>query len=307
MMTATKKSSVATPKVVTLLSSLGTMKAPSYPAPTFLIGRIIYIMPPIQTPYGDGLMKTFNLDTKAWGTVGPGGTNYTYSAVSVAQFSGQTMAFFHAGEHQYTSNGSTAFALECRYIKTDGNGLGKPTSPNTTATGHFSMATNTNTNAVYKFGGYPFANYGMEIYDPSTGVWTTGAVAGTSNDRREHGLCYYNGKVYVVGGLNTASAEQASILEYTISTNTWNVLPGSSLLALQMPNPVVLNGAIYVFGGYRSGWHADLLKYDLTTGITTVVTLSLTLPAIAAPCVVTDGTLIYVYEPASGKMWSIAV
>ncbi|MFO0864400.1 MAG: Ig-like domain-containing protein [Gemmataceae bacterium] len=105
-------------------------------------------------------------------------------------------------------------------------------------------------------GGYGTGPYTtLEIYDPSTDAWTTGAPMPTG--RECPGAAVLNGKMYVVGGyvrdpLNWPVATAVSVVEiYDPATNTWTAGPA---LPAPLANAVVetLDGVLYVAGGQDS-------------------------------------------------------
>jgi hypothetical protein len=88
----------------------------------------------------------------------------------------------------------------------------------------------------------------LEIYDPATNSWTTGAPMPVGRPAAVAGVI--NGKLYVAGGQSTSPYAAMSNLDiYDPATNSWS--PGSPL-----PVPVgtavgtVINGKLYVAGGY---------------------------------------------------------
>src|SRR5438270_21584 len=58
----------------------------------------------------------------------------------------------------------------------------------------------------------------VEIYDPATNLWTTGAPM--PEPRVDVGLAKANGKLYAIGGFG-ASGFQNSVHEYDPATNVW--------------------------------------------------------------------------------------
>jgi len=308
MMTAAQLPKPTGPGTVNLLSSAGTMKVSTDQALAWMIGRTIYIGQPQQTTAGNTPV-TFNLDTKIWGSLAGNGYNYSQSAVAVGAVSGASQAFIHSGYRQPAPNGTSVIVNSFFSITPQGIYTTKTAAPTTVSTTAFAMAGPDNFGKLGKWGGYPFGNVGMQLYNLADDTWSTSSAPGTANERRLHGMTYYNRNFYIIGGIGNPYAFPTSILVWSNATGAWTTIVGSSLNALAYISPVVINGFIYIFGGFtiNNVWTNTLLKYDIANNVWYTVALSLTLPNIASPCVVSDGTLLYVYEPSSGKLWSIAV
>jgi N-acetylneuraminic acid mutarotase len=114
---------------------------------------------------------------------------------------------------------------------------------------------------IYAIGGDPFLNKN-EVYNPSADSWESKASMPT---KRQHVKCgVVNGKIYVMGGLTSWSHISVKNECYDPATDTWEEkapLP----VPRHGPNPniAVLNGIIYVIGGY--GYSQNDIWAPLTT------------------------------------------
>lgn len=119
-----------------------------------------------------------------------------------------------------------------------------------------------NNGKIYFFGGYDLNSSETNttrIYDIASNTWSLGAVMPAS--RANSAVGYYNGKIYVAGGV-----EQQQLWSYDIASNAWNTaLPN-------MPGPVsnsgfgVINGKLYVAGGNANNNYLNTLYvYDIAS------------------------------------------
>jgi N-acetylneuraminic acid mutarotase len=123
---------------------------------------------------------------------------------------------------------------------------------------------------IYLIGGRPVPTVGHDLwrYNPTDNTWTSLTPMPTAR-ATEHMAVYYNGRIYVAGGRTSgvpSSSGDLAVLEiYDIASNTWS--SGTS-----MPQPladsyaVLLNGRIYVFGGFTLGGAASssTFIYDIS-------------------------------------------
>lgn len=87
----------------------------------------------------------------------------------------------------------------------------------------------------------------VEVYDPSSNSWTTGAPMPTPRGTRN--LAVVNGKIYAIGGWNGVSS-LATVEEYNPSTDSWvskQSLPSPQ--GVMASGSIVVNGKIYAIGG----------------------------------------------------------
>ncbi len=125
-----------------------------------------------------------------------------------------------------------------------------------------------NTNSIYVFGGFD-TNFVVrditQIYNITTGTWTTGAPMPDPNGRYFASAAYYNGKIYVIGGFDGATfSEQSQTWEYDPVADTWDTS--------RAPIPVAMGGAgysivgqfIYLAGHWNGGAAStDHYRYDV--------------------------------------------
>jgi len=128
---------------------------------------------------------------------------------------------------------------------------------------------------VYLIGGRPVSTVGHDLwrYNPANNTWNSLASMPTTR-ATEHMAVYYNGNIYVVGGRTTdapTGGGDLAVLEiYHVATNTWTT--GTPLpSALADAYTVLLNGKIYVFGGFTTTATASTTTYiyDITSDVWT--------------------------------------
>ncbi|ACZ43662.1 Kelch repeat-containing protein [Thermobaculum terrenum ATCC BAA-798] len=103
---------------------------------------------------------------------------------------------------------------------------------------------------MYVFGGStdPFSgavNFSY-MYNPNTNTWST--IASMPTARGGAGAQQINGKIYVVGGMDSNGASLATLEIYDPATNTWST---GAPMSTRRDNPgtATLGGKLYVFGG----------------------------------------------------------
>jgi N-acetylneuraminic acid mutarotase len=108
----------------------------------------------------------------------------------------------------------------------------------------------------------------LQVYDPASNIWTTLASMPAFKGRRDHAAAAIGDTIWVVGGATTATA--TSLLAYHPGTDTWFVRSNIPTPRYG-PAAAVLNGRLYVAGGYGTvgtpGETAVLEIYDPSTGI----------------------------------------
>ncbi|QQZ58948.1 kelch-like protein [Paenibacillus sonchi] len=103
----------------------------------------------------------------------------------------------------------------------------------------------------------------VEIYDPVTDTWTSGANASTSRGLTTSSTV--NNKIYVFGGLNASSEGLSNVEEYDIISNTWST-KANLLTAVHGAGAVTYNDLIYVFnGGYNTSVYNKVQVYNPVT------------------------------------------
>lgn len=132
-----------------------------------------------------------------------------------------------------------------------------------------SMSTCTIDSKIYVIGGIPKGNVNgtptsmVEIYDPETDTWTTGADMPTARWGMATGVI--NGKIYTIGGSISGNIRQVpNVEEYDPVTDTWtrkNDMP----TARYMFSASVVGDSIYAVGGLHTVAVPNLIRTALTT------------------------------------------
>ena len=132
---------------------------------------------------------------------------------------------------------------------------------------------------LYVFGGahgpnalasVPFSD--TRIYNPTTNSWSSGAPM--SDTRLLMAAGYWNGKIYLVGGIATLAAS-------SVAAQTWEYDPLANTWATRTPLPTrgsgfsygVINGHLYVAGGFdptTGGFTNATYDYDIAADRWTV-------------------------------------
>jgi N-acetylneuraminic acid mutarotase/glucose/arabinose dehydrogenase len=103
---------------------------------------------------------------------------------------------------------------------------------------------------LYAFGGAtdPFtgAVSNAAVFDPNTNAWTSLAPMPTA--RGGATAQAINGKIYVVGGMDSTGASLAVVEVYDPATNTWSTVAAMTTRR-DNPGSAALNGLLYIFGG----------------------------------------------------------
>ena len=120
---------------------------------------------------------------------------------------------------------------------------------------------------IYNIGGVNAAGMPTDttrIYDVSTNTWTTGAPAPVR--LFDHATAYWNGKIYVAGGMTFAGPAPVNTLYiYDVATNSWT-------LGSPMPTAVlrggfgIIDGKLYIASGNNGITEESTLQiYDIAT------------------------------------------
>jgi len=106
----------------------------------------------------------------------------------------------------------------------------------------------------------------VQIYTIATGTWSSGA--NMPAPRQQMGGGYYNGKIYIAGGFETAVVDSASnqTWEYTPSSNSW-ATKATMPAALAGPGSGIIGGALYLAGGLDSAGTSlnTAYRYDIAS------------------------------------------
>jgi N-acetylneuraminic acid mutarotase len=125
---------------------------------------------------------------------------------------------------------------------------------------------------IYVIGGFTGANYitTIQVYDPATDTWDSIPNAtGTFTPRRGMSSVVVGGKIYTFGGANGSGGSNGSGALNTCEvfdpvTNVWSSLPNMPT-ARWRSCAVLLNGKVYVMGGYNGGVVNAFEIYDTLT------------------------------------------
>lgn len=134
---------------------------------------------------------------------------------------------------------------------------------------------------IYAIGGYnPATVNSIEEYDPVTDIWTTKSPMPTA--RWGPGTGTVNGKIYVFGGASGWDSAVNSPKEfcrtnevYDPATDIWTT-KGSIPTLRWGSSSCVVNGKIYVFGGYNNTILSTVEEYDPAVDIWTTKSPMLT-------------------------------
>lgn len=97
----------------------------------------------------------------------------------------------------------------------------------------------------------------VEFYDPATDAWSPGP--NMPEARMGQALVVLEGKVYALGGIDTASVSHPDVFRYDPATGQWT--RRASMLATRFwVNAAVLDGVLYAGGGLEG--EATIERYD---------------------------------------------
>ncbi|WP_312281921.1 kelch repeat-containing protein [Oscillibacter sp.] len=126
---------------------------------------------------------------------------------------------------------------------------------------------------LYVIGGHNIINNvvstldSVEMYDPSTGNWTTKASMNLPREKLK--VEVVNGKIYAIGGY-TPGNWLTSVEEYDPVADTWTTKADMNIKTAYFES-AVLNNKIYISGGDGSSTHLNQLQaYDPETNIWTI-------------------------------------
>ncbi len=127
---------------------------------------------------------------------------------------------------------------------------------------------------IYVIGGFTGSTYitTIQVYDPATDTWDSIVnPSGTFTPRRGMSSVVIGGKIYTFGGANGSGGSKGSGAVNTVevfdpATNTWStpVMIGS-MTPRWRSCAVLLNGKVYVMGGYNSGVVNNFEIFDTLT------------------------------------------
>jgi PKD repeat protein len=114
---------------------------------------------------------------------------------------------------------------------------------------------------IYCGGGFTNrAETTLYIYDIASNTWSTGPEL-------PYGVYSYasaalNGKYYLIGGIKSGSGYTNTVLVYNPASFSWDTTRASMSTARRMHSAGVINGKIYVAGGYNGSFLATVEVYD---------------------------------------------
>lgn len=163
----------------------------------------------------------------------------------------------------------------------------KTALPNKT---HFHMAC-TDGVSVYAIGGNDDGGATTAIsmvtkFNPTTNVWTplAGGLAQLPVGKHSATCEYYNGKIYIMGGVTSGNATD-TIYIYDVTLGTWSLSSAVLPAVRQNAYSAQFNGKVYVMGGGTSfgGISTTIYIYNISTGaISTSSTALLSARAVGA-------------------------
>lgn len=108
----------------------------------------------------------------------------------------------------------------------------------------------------------------VDLYDPVENVWYP-AVTSVPSPVSFAGYAAYDGKLYVIGGFDSAGTVTSDVQVYTIATGTWETDSAHPLPSARANiYATVMNGKIYVLSGtsanYNIAWAAAGICYEYT-------------------------------------------
>lgn len=112
----------------------------------------------------------------------------------------------------------------------------------------------------------------VEMYNPSSGLWTVPTTTGTTTNSRNVMLTTLpNGKVLALGGYNDTFGGLSTVQQFDPVAMSWSTLANMPSVAAESAVAKTSGGMVYVFGTWDSnsaGGTADgkVMKYDYTNG-----------------------------------------
>lgn len=109
----------------------------------------------------------------------------------------------------------------------------------------------------------------VEEYDPVTNTWATKAPMPTAREGLTSAVV--NGKIYAIGGgyraVDNSIIGLATVEEYDPATDTWATKASVPTVGAGAATSGVVNGKIYVFGGFIGSALSTVYEYDPATNI----------------------------------------
>lgn len=164
-------------------------------------------------------------------------------ALNAPNYKGQRFWVSSVGDNIFIANNSSSLVYDQFFIKynvVDNNVVELPKNNEITRDGYESILVTDNNNLYY------FANNGVK-FNPNHNSWTAVNYPKEFRDG-ESGGCYLDGKIYYVGGRNSAKAFRV----YDISTDSWKMMSEEYHYEAVEPSVVGHDHKLYVMGGYSN-------------------------------------------------------
>lgn len=176
------------------------------------------------------------------------------------------------------------------------------TNPVPAAVNHFGYAYDPDHNIGYICGGYNGgAKSEVWSFNLSTRSWTQLARLPDANYGCSVG--YYNGNLYLYGGVLSSGSNNETMYKYNISTNTWSAIP----IPTNKPATVAYNKFVSTYDGNFYLWGASfdtsLHRYNVSTNTFTTLASS-SAQNVSTGDMCTDGTYLYV-QGSKGQKYNI--
>jgi uncharacterized repeat protein (TIGR01451 family) len=177
---------------------------------------------------------------------GSGGIDFLWTSNGNAPQPFQESAVATIGSSIYVLGGQS-YLQNYRYDPTINSWTQIANSPY----GHIDGGAAVTNGKIYMIGGTNAQQNIVQIYDPSTDTWSTGAAM--HSQRNGVSVVAANQKVYVVGGKDNATGVVSGLVEeYDPVMNTW-ASKSDMRTARANASAATLNGLIYVMGGSVAG------------------------------------------------------
>jgi hypothetical protein len=219
---------------------------------------------------GDTLYAQITFDFPGMSTYGTTGTWQSSTAINLGLY-GHTSVAYNNYIYAIGGYGGGVYRSEVRYAPINANGtIGTwVTSPNTMSALRFNSGVAVYNGYLYMTGGQQgpgaFSNtveYAKINADGSVGTWTTSGNAFTTA-RYGHVSVAYNGKLYIIGGGDSANVALSDVKYATINTDgsigTWSDTTATT--AARDTDGFIYGGRIYILGGVNGTTYSNTVRY----------------------------------------------
>jgi len=134
-------------------------------------------------------------------------------------------------------------------------------------TARYGVAAIENDGKIYAIGGVDESGFlnTVEEYDPLTDTWVYKANMPT--DRAGIALASVDKKIYAIGGHNADESYLDTVEVYDPASDTWTSLETKLPICGTGCKAGVMDGKIYVIGGWNGSYIEDIAEYNPTTGM----------------------------------------